>query len=75
MIIQIFIFRERNLDGRLIPIKNVEYDNLRQYIKISTNAALTPRTEYVLKLDYDGTLLHPLKGFYRSDYMYQGNKR
>lgn len=53
-------------------LKSLEVDERREFVTVTTNRNLVPGANYTLHMDFTGTILTVLYGFYRSTYTING---
>ena len=55
--------------------KSLEFDEKRGFVILTMNHECVQNGEYTLKIDYSGTILPVLYGFYRSTYVINGETK
>lgn len=59
-------------DNGITVAKSFQYDSLRHFVTLTTNRNCQPGANYILHIDFNGSITPLLYGFYRSTYKING---
>lgn len=70
----VLIYRNDNTT-QLNLLSRINFSPTSQIIEFSTNTSLVQSSEYVLRMNFNGTIRNDLKGLYSSSYWINGTRR
>lgn len=62
-------------DGDIGVLKSLQFDARREFVIVTLSRKCVPGADYTLHMDFTGTILTVLYGFYRSTYRINGQTK